>query len=98
LNVTLALIVALLGMASVVEVLACTGLVAMRTTLQRLHFVGPATCVAPWLVAVAVMLGTHATGNQAAKALAIALVLSLFSGVLAHETGCAARARDAEGQ
>lgn len=94
-KVTFALIVALLGVASVVEVLACTGLVAMHTTLQRLHFVGPATCVAPWLVTVAVVLGTHATGNQAAKALAIAFILSLFSGVLSHETGCAALARDA---
>ena len=76
-----------------VEVLSVVGLVAMRTTLQRLHFVGPATCVGPVLIGAAVTLGTHATPSQGTKGLLVALVLALFSGVLSHETGLAAVAR-----
>ena len=84
----------LLGLAVVVDALAVTGLLAMRTTLQRLHFVGPATVVAPLLAGIAVAIATHATASQGGKGLLIALVLLLFSGVLSHETGRAAVSRE----
>lgn len=86
-------VAALLGLAVLVDVLAVAGLLAMRTTLQRLHFVGPATCVAPVLAGIAVAVAGHATSSQGGKGLLIALVLLLFSGALSHETGRAAASR-----
>jgi len=86
--------VTLLALCVVVEVLSVAGLVVMRTPLQRLHFVAPATCVAPVLAGVAVVLGTHATPDQAGKALLIALVLAVFSGVISSETARAIVARE----
>lgn len=87
----------LLVLAVLVELLAVAGLVAMRTTMQRLHVVGPAVCVGPVLIGIAVALGTHATADQAGKGLVIAFVLLLFAGVLSHVTGRAAAARDGDG-
>lgn len=91
---TAAVIGALLVLGVIVEVLSVAGLVLMRTSLQRLHFVGPATIVGPVLVGLAIALGTHATPSQGAKGLLIAAVLAIFSGVISHETGCAALARE----
>ncbi len=85
---------ALLAAAVIVELLAVAGLVTMRTTMQRLHFVAPATCVGPVLAGLAVAVGTHATPSQGAKGIVIALVLVLFSGVLSHETALAAVSRE----
>ncbi|HZO95249.1 MAG TPA: monovalent cation/H(+) antiporter subunit G [Candidatus Baltobacteraceae bacterium] len=86
----------LLALAVLVEVLAVTGLIVLRTTMQRLHVVGAATCVAPVLVGVAAAVGTHATPSQGAKGLLIALLLVVFGGVLSHATGQAAYARETE--
>lgn len=85
----------LLALTVIVELLAVLGLVTMRTTMQRLHFIGPATCAGPVLAGVAVAVGTHATPNQGAKGIVIAFVLLLFAGVLSHETALAAVAREA---
>ncbi len=90
------LVGALLSATVIVELLAVLGLVAMRTTMQRLHFIGPATCVGPVLAGAAVAIGTHATPNQGAKGIVIAVALLLFGGVLSHETGRAAVARERE--
>jgi len=88
------IVAVLLALAVLVEVLAVAGLLSLRATMQRLHVVGPATCVGPVLVGIAVAVGTHATPSQGAKGLLIALVLLLFAGVLSHETGRAAIARN----
>jgi len=86
----------LLALSVLVELLAVTGLVVLRTTMQRLHVVALATAVGPALVGVAVAIGTHATANQAAKGLLIALVLLVFGGVLSHETGRTVLAHEVE--
>lgn len=86
----------LLALAVLVEWLAVLGLVTMRTTMQRLHFVAPATGVGPVLAGVAVAVGSHATPSQGAKGILVAVVLLLFGGALAHETGLAAVARGDE--
>lgn len=85
---------ALLAVTVLVEFLAVLGLLTMRTTMQRLHFIGPATCVGPVLAGLAVAVGTHATPNQGAKGIVITIVLLLFGGVLSHETGLAAYSRE----
>ena len=84
----------LLALTVIVELLAVTGLVAMRTTMQRVHFIAPATCVGPVLAGIAVAVGTHATPSLGAKGIVVALVLVLFSGVLSHETALAAISRE----
>lgn len=89
-------IAALLGLAVLLEAVAVAGLFALRTTMQRLHLVGLATCLPPVLAGIAVVIGTHATANQAGKGLLIALVLLLFGGTLSHETGRAAFSREVE--
>lgn len=89
-----ALVTALLALAVVVDVLSVAGLLAMRTAIQRLHFVAPAACVAPVLAGIAVVLGTHATPSQGAKGLIVAAALVLFSGVLSHETARAIVSRE----
>lgn len=93
-SATAVLVVVLLTFGVIVEGLAVLGLVILRTTMQRLHVVGPATVVGPVLIALATALGTHATPAQGAKGLLIALVLLTFAGVLSHETARAAAARD----
>ncbi len=95
-SLTTVAIVVLLTLAVIVDVIAVAGLFALRTTMQRLHLVAQAACVAPALAGVAVTIGTHATPSQGAKGLLIALVMALFSGVLSHETGRAAYARETE--
>jgi hypothetical protein len=93
-SVGFAVIVILVSLCVTIDVLAVFGLFAMRTTMQRLHFVGPMTCVAPVLAGIAILMGTHATPSQGAKGLLIALVLATFGGMLSHETARAAIARE----
>ncbi len=66
----------------------------MRSPMQRLHFVGPASLVAPALAGVAVVIGTHATAGQGPKGIVVAAVLALFGGVISHETGRAIVSRE----
>lgn len=77
----------LLVTAVLVELTCVLGLCVMRTPLQKLHFIGPATCVGPVFAGLAVLCGTHATASQAGKGLVVAIVLLTFAGVLSHETG-----------
>jgi len=93
-TLTTSIITILLVVSVIVEALSVTGLIAMRTPLQRLHYVGPATVVGPTLIGVAVTLGTHATPAQGAKGLLVAALLAAFNGVVSHDTGCAALARE----
>lgn len=87
-------IAVLVTLSVVTAALSCLGVLAMRTPLQRLHYLGPLAMVAPVLLAAAVALahGTYAGGTG--KALFIALVLALSAPVLAHETGRMAEDRE----
>jgi multisubunit Na+/H+ antiporter MnhG subunit len=92
-SVAHAVIAALLGLAVLVEAICCAGILAMKTPLQRLHFVGPASMVCPALVALAVMVSKHPLSGAGLKALAIAAIVIAFAPVLSHATGRTALAR-----
>jgi multisubunit Na+/H+ antiporter MnhG subunit len=86
-------IAALLALTVLVELICCAGILAMRTPLQRLHFVGPAAMVCPVLVALAVGVSKNPLSGAGLKALFIAAVLVVFAPVLSHATGRAAHVR-----
>jgi multisubunit Na+/H+ antiporter MnhG subunit len=62
----------------------------MKTPLQRLHYVGPATMVCPVLVALAVAVSKNPLSGAGLKAFFIAAVVVAFGPVLSHATGRAA--------
>jgi multicomponent Na+:H+ antiporter subunit G len=78
-------IVAVLLFAGVaVQLLACLGVVLMRDSLDRLHYVGATTTAAVLLAAAVVVRDSFSLiGN---KALALAVFLLVTSPVLAHLT------------
>jgi multisubunit Na+/H+ antiporter MnhG subunit len=92
-SVAHAAIAALLALAVLVELICCAGILAMRTPLQRLHFVGPAAMVCPVLVALAVAVSKNPLSGAGLKALFIAAVMVVFAPVLSHATGRAALVR-----
>jgi len=83
----------LLGAAWLVQVLCVLGVWRMPHLYDRLHFITPATSVAPWLVAAAVWV-REAMDHQGIVALLVALFLLLFGPVLTHATARAARLRE----
>lgn len=86
-------VAALLALAVLVVALSCAGVLLMKTTLQRLHFVGPAAMVAPVLVAIGAALAKHPYSGSGFKAGFIAVVLLVFGPILSHATGRAAVSR-----
>jgi monovalent cation/proton antiporter MnhG/PhaG subunit len=82
----------LLGLGVACELLACAGVVAMRSVYDRLHYVGPATLGAV-LIAGAVWAREGPSGI-ALKATLVAAFLLVASPALAHATARAARIRD----
>jgi multisubunit Na+/H+ antiporter MnhG subunit len=92
-SVAHAAIAALLALAVLVELICCAGILAMRTPLQRLHYLGPLAMVAPGLIGVAIALAHSVYAGAGLKAIFIALVLAAFGPVLSHQTGQLADAR-----
>jgi len=81
-----------LGIAAAVVIISAVGVLVMRDTYQKLHFVGPAALVSPVLVTAAVWLheGNTATTAQAMLALLFVVIAGPF---LSHATMRAARIR-----
>jgi multicomponent Na+:H+ antiporter subunit G len=80
-----------LGGASVA--LSCAGLVAARTSWDKLHYTGPATVVAPICLAGAVLV-QEPLSSAGVKAVLVAIVMLLTGPVVLHATARAARIRD----
>jgi monovalent cation/proton antiporter MnhG/PhaG subunit len=75
-----------------VEVLCCAGILAMRSTFARIHFLGPATILGATSIAAAIVV--HEALSQAGiKAILIAAALLAASPLLGHVTGRAAYLR-----
>ena len=85
-----------LALAVVLALLSAVGALVMRTTLQRLHYVAPASVTASFLVAVAVSISQMPYSGAGLKAWCIVATLIVFTGMLGHQTGRAARVRDEE--
>ncbi len=83
----------LLGSAGLIQFLCVLGVWRMPHLHDRLHFLTPATSVAPWLVAGAVWT-REALDHQGIVALLVAVFLLLFGPVLTHATARAARMRE----
>lgn len=83
----------LLGLGVAAEVVCVAGVLVMRTTFDRLHYVGAATTVPALLVLVAVLVRVHmsAGGLQAIAAVGL---LFLLNPALVIATAQAARRID----
>jgi multisubunit Na+/H+ antiporter MnhG subunit len=85
----------LLGLAVLIVLVSSLGVLVMRTSFRKLHYLGPASTVAPILVGLAVLVQSGTSSNAGQTWLAI-VVLICAGPVLSHATIRAARAR-AEG-
>jgi multisubunit Na+/H+ antiporter MnhG subunit len=86
-------VAAFLALAVLAELVACAGILVMRTPLQRLHYVGVGAVVATVAVALAISVSQMPYSGAGLKAWCIALVTVIFAPIVTHETGRAADAR-----
>jgi multisubunit Na+/H+ antiporter MnhG subunit len=85
----------LLGLAVAIVLASSVGVLVMRTSFRKLHYVGLMSMVAPILIGLAVLVASGPSSNAGETWLAI-LVLISAGPVLSHATIRAARIR-AEG-
>jgi multisubunit Na+/H+ antiporter MnhG subunit len=84
----------LVALGVAIELVACVGLVAMRTAIDRIHYAGAGTVVGPALVAAAVCVEEGLFTTNGLNAVVIALLLALLGAALATATARAIRLRD----
>jgi monovalent cation/proton antiporter MnhG/PhaG subunit len=83
----------LLAVAVAAELLACIGVLVMRSVFDRLHFVAAGTALGPFLI-LAALLVREGLGSQTLNAIVAVAFLFLANPVLVHATGRAARRLD----
>jgi multisubunit Na+/H+ antiporter MnhG subunit len=83
----------LLGLAVLTVLGASVGVLVMRDACQKLHFVTPAALVAPFLVALAILVqvGVYANAGESFLALAFLVIAGPY---LSHATIRAIRIRE----
>jgi multisubunit Na+/H+ antiporter MnhG subunit len=86
---------ALVAAAAALEVLACAGLVLMRTALDRLHYASLGSSLPALLVAAAI-LAQEGLDPRFVNAALVALALAGLGPVLAHATARAVHRLGAE--
>jgi multisubunit Na+/H+ antiporter MnhG subunit len=64
------------------EVISCIGLLAMRSTIDRLHYAGAGTALGPALLAAAVCVREGVVSAQGLSALLIAVVFAFAGSAL----------------
>lgn len=84
---------ALLGVAVVIVLASSIGILVMRDTYQKLHFVTPAALVAPVAVGLAILAQSGLTEDTAETALALVFIV-IAGPFLTHATIRAARIRE----
>ena len=84
----------LLGAAAIVVVISSIGILVMRNAYRKLHYVTPATLVAPVFVALAVLAQSGWSINSLMTVLTLVFII-IASPLLSHATIRAARIRDA---
>lgn len=82
----------ILAAAVAVALASAVGLVAMRDTYQKLHYVTPIALIAPLLLGLAVLVRSGFTENSALTWLALLFVV-ITAPLLSHATIRAARIR-----
>ena len=83
----------LLGLAVAVVLASSVGILVMRDTYQKLHYVTPAALVAPIVVGLAILAQSGLTANTAETALALVFIV-IAGPFLSHATIRAARIRE----
>lgn len=83
----------LLGVAAVIVIGAALGVLLMRDAYQKLHFVTPAALVAPFLVALAVLVQMGLQENTGETFLALGFMV-VAGPYLSHATMRAIRVRE----
>jgi multicomponent Na+:H+ antiporter subunit G len=86
------LVVLLLAVGIAVVVLSCAGILVSEDVFDKLHYVTPASTIAPLCFAAAIVL-EEGFAVAGIKALAVAALLLITSPVLSHATARAARVR-----
>ena len=84
----------LVALGVAIELVACVGLVAMRTAIDRVHYAGAGTVAGPALVAAAVCVEEGLFTTNGLNAVVVALLLALLGAALATATARAIRLRD----
>ena len=83
----------LLVLTILVQLVSAVGVLAMPNLMDRMHYLGPASTVAPWLLAAAVVV-TERFDHQGIVTLLLAVFLLVFQPVVTHATARAARIRE----
>ncbi len=83
----------LLALTILVQLVSAVGVLAMPNLMDRMHYLGPASTVAPWLLAGAVVV-TERFDHQGIVTLLLAVFLLVFQPVVTHATARAARIRE----
>ena len=84
---------ALLGLAVLVALFSCLGVLVMRGVYAKLHFLGPLALVSPFLAAVAIAVRMGWRENTVESWLAL-LILMVAGPFLSHATLRAAQVRE----
>jgi multisubunit Na+/H+ antiporter MnhG subunit len=87
---------ALLAAGVALELLCCFGVLVMRTTYDRLHFMSAATTVPAFLVLAAVLVREHVSAGGLQAIAAIALMFLLNPILVIATARAARRVEDAE--
>jgi multisubunit Na+/H+ antiporter MnhG subunit len=86
----------LLGLGVAAELLCVAGVLVMRTTFDRLHYVGAATSVPAFLVLAAVLVREHLSSGGLEAIAAVGLLFLLNPGLLIATARAAQRVDDGE--
>lgn len=87
------LVVILLVVGVVAVLVSAVGVAAMTNVFDRMHYLAPASMIAPVAVAAAV-IAREGLSPAGIKAVLVAVVISGTSPALTHATGRAARIRE----
>jgi multisubunit Na+/H+ antiporter MnhG subunit len=80
--------------ATLVLLLSVTGLFAMRDAVDKLHYVGPATTLAPLALALAIVIEDGFTSQAGLKSLVVAIAIAATSPIVTYATLRAIQTRD----
>ena len=85
---------ALVAFATLVIVLCAAGLFAMRDAVDKLHYVAPATTLAPIAIAFAIVLEDGLSSQAGLKSLCVALAIIATSPIVSFATLRAIQTRE----
>jgi multisubunit Na+/H+ antiporter MnhG subunit len=76
----------LVAFATLVVVLPVTGLFAMRDAIDKLHYVGPVTTLAPIAIALAIVIEGGFSSQAGLKSIVVALAILATSPIVTYAT------------